>query len=407
MKPASIWLPLLVGVFGCGDHGPATSDAPTTSDSSGSAITITITSDRAPALVAFRDGVAGPWQAATMRTPTTFEAEVHGPYVVTVVCEDLTIGETDTFQLARTPEDARDLVQPCDLVLVPRYAVTGHMVQAGSVQLGTSTRTSTAADWDFTLDARSGTSDLLATTFDRMVLRRGIAVTGNTAVTPAIDVLQEGTLLAGAAFTVTNAAPNELLSASVSLDRPSPATSLTVYRGPIGTAKVAPNSVLTATDTQSASVQGVLDRVSRALRRPFQVGGNTTYTLPAALSGVEWAIANGDLGVSWSSVPAFDTFLVATNKAVAMMPYQRHVLSLSPRFFEATGATGATLDTAIPGYQPEWRVAFTAGYFRQLVAQRVTGVETARSSVTELTSAPALAGTEPRLPPLPAGLAQP
>src|SRR5882762_6335713 len=39
---------------------------------------IAITSDAPLLLAAFRDGASGPWQAATMKTATSYEIAVHG-----------------------------------------------------------------------------------------------------------------------------------------------------------------------------------------------------------------------------------------------------------------------------------------------------------------------------------------
>jgi hypothetical protein len=402
MKAVSISLPLLVSwVSGCGD------DAPPTPDASGPGITITIQSDKAPALVAFRDGVDAAWQPATMKAPNSFEAEVHGPYVVTVVCEVPATGESLTFQLARTPDDARELMQPCDFPAVTRYPVTGQMVQAGRVQIDDQVRSSATAGWTFTLQVRGGIYDLMAITTDQIALRPGLPVTSPTALSPPIDVVQEGTLLADVAFTVTNAAPSETVVASVQLDKPSPATPLSVYRGPIGTAKVVPDSLATAADSQSASMQATVGSSLRALRRPFRVGGDTVYTLPDALAGVQWEVATGALAVSWSSVPPFTAFSLSASGSSGTRS-QRHDLDLSPRFFEATGATRASLDSNIPGYKPEWRVDFSRSYSRQLFVQRVAeGVIATSWASEQITGAAQLASTTPLLPPGRADLAAP
>lgn len=137
--------------------------------------------------------------------------------------------------------------------------------------------------------------------------------------------------------------------------------------------------------------------MTRALRRPFRVGGNTVYTLPAALGGVQWAIANSDfrakleLRASVRHAPRGHEQGRGADAVPAPRP--------EPELLRGDRRHGTILDTAIPGYKPEWRVSFTGRYFRKLVAQRVTGVETATTSVTELTTAPALAGTDPARPP--------
>jgi hypothetical protein len=220
-----------------------------------------------------------------------------------------------------------------------------------------------------------------------MVLQRGIAVTGDTGI-PAIDVVQQGTPLAGVAFTAANASPDELLSAHVDLDTPR-SIRLGVYRGSIAMAKVAPDSALTAADEQTAMVQGIAGRMIRSLRRPFRVGGNPVFTLPATLTGVQWEVANGNLGVSWGSVPTFDTLLVVANTASAQLPLKRSVLDISRSFLDATGAARASFDLDVPGYQAAWRVDHTIPYVRSLVVRRTAGGEIATSSTgSELVSQP-------------------
>jgi len=67
-----------------------------------------------------------------------------------------------------------------------------------------------------------------------------------------------------------------------------------------------------------------------------------------------------------------------------LLRYFRRHEPLWPRMsrrcvFEFT-PTRALIDTAIPGYQPEWRVDLAMSYFRQLIVQRIVdGVVTSLS----------------------------
>jgi hypothetical protein len=380
---------LLGWIAGCAGDEPSTGAGPGT--------IIAISTVTPPALVAFREAPDGDWQTAAMKTPTTFEAEVHGPYVVTIVCQEVTRGLFSTFQLAQTLDDERALAQSCDYTPPVRHPVDGVMVQGGRLQLGDAVRASSTPSWSFDLSVLSGTHDLLAMTTDRIALRHAVAITGATTVTPPIDVVQEGALFADVTFTATNAAPAETLAASVHLDRP--ITPLGVYRGPIAPAKVAPDSVLVATDAQTVSIQATDGAAFRALRRPFRVGGNTMYTLPAPVTGAQWEIARGNLAASWSSIPEFDVFTVDASGASDATKFQNHYLSLSPRFVAATGLTRASIDTDIPGYKPEWKVNFARPYYRRMSLQRVVSGEILTSSVSEqTTAATALASPAPPHP---------
>lgn len=349
----------------------------------GPAVSITISTVAPPALVAYRDGLAGAWRAAAQTSATAFEAEVRGPYVVTVVCADPATGGALTAQLARTPDDERALEWACAAAAPVRSAVTGGMAQAGRVQIDDAVQTSATDGWGFTLRARDGTYDLLARTADRVALRRGIAVSGAIAVSPPLDLAQEGAPLVDVAFTATNAAPTETLTASVHLDRTAPGSPLSVYLGPPAMAKVAPDALLLPSDAQSVSVQATSGPALRALRRPFRVGGDTAYTLPPALGGVQWEATSGALAVSWTAAPDFDHLSLSAGGSSDGTRRQSILLDMSARFVADTGSARAALDTDIPGYQPEWRVDLARGHSRQLLAQRVVDREITTAWVSE------------------------
>lgn len=375
MRSTTIFIPLLLSssLAGCTDPEPPAEP-----------VTIAIASDKAPALVAFRDGLDGDWQTATMKTPTSFEAVVHGPYVITIACEDLATGNFTTRQVARTPEDAHDLMLRCDAAAPTTHAITGHMAQAGRVQLGGASDASETADWDFDLAVPAGTYDLMAKAADRIVLRRAIAVTGDLALTPAIDVLQEGTALADAAFTATNAAPAETLSAAVSLGKAGQASAFDVYQGPIATAKIVPDAALVAADLQRAAVTATAGNERRTLSRPFRAGGATAFTLPAPLTGMKWEQASGNLAVSWGAIAEPASFTVDVSGASADgTKHQRHHLELSARFVAETKLTRATVDTSIAGYKPEWKIDLARQHTRALRVERAANSELATNEVSE------------------------
>lgn len=358
-------------------------------ESPGEPVTVEIAADKAPALVAFRDGLDGNWQAATMKTPTSFEAEVHGPYVITVACEDPALGNFMISQIARTPDDEHSITLSCDLAAPSTHAVTGHMAQAGTIQMGNEIAISDTPDWDFALAVPAGTYDLMARTADRVVLRRAIAVADDVALTSTIDALQEGTALTDVAFSATNAAPAEALTASVDLEQPAPLAPFEVYQGPLAAAKVVPDSALAATDKQTAAVRATTDGGYRSLRRPFRAGGDTAYKLPAPLTGVAWEQAGGKLAVSWGTLPAFDSLIVSVSGGADPAKIHSHNLKLSPRFVEATGLTRVDIDTEIAGYKPAWKIDFAGAYSRELFVQHTASGEVATNVVHELVHAPA------------------
>lgn len=355
---------------------------------------ITIRSDQAPALVAFRDGIDAPWQTATRKTPTTFEAEVHGPYLVTVVCEDPTTGRSRTLQVARTPDDARYLALSCGLTAPgeppSEQVVTGHMVQAGLVQLGSSRATSDVADWDFQLSASNRSYDLIAATAERIAVRRAVEVDGDLVVTPPIDVAAEGTALVGVAFTAPNATPEETLVVSVDLATSRTPVPVHVYVGPAATAKTVRDSALLATDTQRVAVRATHGGALRELRRPFLIDRDTEYALPEPLGGVLWAIEHGQLSTRWTTLPPLDHLeMSARRSADDGTEIATHDLDMSPRFLAETGTTHIAIDTELPGYKPAWRIDVTGSYTCELTATHQMVDALATSSVTEAVNVPA------------------
>ncbi len=110
-----------------------------------------------------------------MMTATSFKARVTGPYVVAFVCERLSVDgatvPTFTRQHARTLDDPHELQDSC-AAAASEHAITGTMVQAGSVHLGASSMSAAGPGWKFTLAAANGSYDLIATTADRIAVRR-------------------------------------------------------------------------------------------------------------------------------------------------------------------------------------------------------------------------------------------
>jgi hypothetical protein len=336
--------------------------------------TIHITSEFPPAVVVFREGLRGRWRPARQITATTFEAKVRGPYVVTVVCAEHPIffenNETLTWQVARTPDDPRDL-SFCD-PLPPQHEVTGHMVQPGFVQIADSGERSSVPDWDFDILVPSGSFDLIATSADAINVRRGISVDGDLAVTPPVDLAQEGTALVDVAFSAPNATPDEITLVSVGLFTQTTALPARVFLGPLDAAKAAPDAALIPSDTQSASVRASSGNALRALRRPFRVGGDTVHTLPPPLAPVQWKVIDGEISVHWTALPPFTTFseFIGGSALFPLTP-PSYLVDLSPRFIAATRIRHFQIDTDIPGFQPQWLVDFTDFYSRNLTVQKV------------------------------------
>jgi hypothetical protein len=266
------------------------------------------------------------------------------------------------------------------------------MAQAGTMVFGDHLEGSGTPGWQFQFFVPDGAYDLLAATADRMAIQRQISISADVTL-PTVDVVADGTPLADVAFTATNAASGEQLRASV-LVGTAGSVQAGLYFGPSASAKVAPESLLTATDSQTVSLHAMNGTAGRALRRPFRVGGDTAYTLPDPLGGIQWTAGTGKLAVSWTTRPEQD-YIGAF--AVGTSPDGRDSatvsVDLSVAFLAATGIETASLVNDAPGYQPEWNVDLTNQYSREIDFQSVTNGLIATNWDTELVNAAPVAGS--------------
>jgi hypothetical protein len=323
-----------------------------------------------------------------MVSPLAFQAKVGGQYVVAVVCEDLTNRMVDLYQEARTLDDPREVLQTCNLAGPPAGGrVTGSMAEAGTVSIATVNARSTTGDWAFDLGPRTGTFNLVASSADRIAIRRGISVMGDVALSPRIDLGQEGTPLALTGFAVTNPTMTEAVSVNIALSTSS--TFATIYRGSIDAARIAPGSILAANDRQTASVRAVEGNRFRSLRRPVGVGMNAPFTFPEPI-GERFSIDGGQAAASWARLlPSLSYFSIGVQSfGDEKAPQVFHTLSLTPAFLAATGLDRAAIDTAIPGFKPEWVIDLSREHFRDVFTQSFAADELATISNSELVNSP-------------------
>jgi hypothetical protein len=122
------------------------------------------------------------------------------------------------------------------------------------------------------------------------------------------------------------------------------------------------------------SLQAMSGTSGRALRRPFRVGGDTAYTLPAPLTGIQWAAGTGKLAVSWTTRPPQDDAIAfATGTSPNGTDSATASVDLSVAFLAATGIATASLVNDAPGYKPEWNIDLANQYTREIDFQSVTG----------------------------------
>ena len=386
-RPRPILVSLLtaaVTACGGGSQNNPTPDAPPDSppDAELPGEPISIDTFVEPDLIAVKDG-ARPWRALPV-AGNLYEVEVHGPYILAVVCDDGT-GLIEHYQLARTLADDREQFVFCfePTKFVPGNAV-GRMVQAGSVSVGFASDTSQTPDWDFDVFAGEGVHELVAQTPDRVAIRRDVAITATTTV-PQLDLAQEGVALVSANVSTTNATAAETVSAQVSLITTN-FTFARFPRGPAASAKLVPDAALVVQDNQRLSVSAFGAGSSRnVFRFDVREGSTNEITFPAPLEGVSFTVAEDKVTASWGTLPAhdlLDTNLQANSEDFATFWF--HDLDISPAFVAETGATSATIDTDIPGFRAEWKIDLDKEYFRSLSAIAFRAEENATSSVSQL-----------------------
>jgi hypothetical protein len=346
---------------------------------------IKISTAREPASIAFRDGQGGEWQVPTAKAAGSYEITVHGPYVVSVVCSAGDGATVSTRQIARTPDDSRELELACEELPQVSSEIKGQVVQPGAISIGGLFASSNTPDWELDMGLPAGTFDLIGVSDNRIMVRRDLAVSG-TVDLQTIDIDAQGTALVPAALTTANAATGETIQAMVMVTTPKNELGL-VHLGAPASAKAAPAAFVTGDIRQTVTMMGIKGDDSRSVRRDFRAGDPTAFTLPEPLGQVELKTTEGQLVATWSTLPEHDKLVVTVTGELADGKTRSHELELSQRYMDATDATSATLATDLPGYQAAWKLDLTREHLREVQAVRVRDGEQATSGTSKLISA--------------------
>ncbi len=355
---------------------------------------ITISTVREPMAIAIRDGLDGAWQVPTATATGSYKLDVTGPYMVSVVCSAGDGFLVRTRQIARTPEDGRELDLECAEIPKITADVKGKVVQPGAITLGGGTAFSDTPDWDLQIGSEAGTFDLIGVSEDRIMVRRDVAISG-TVDLGAIDIDQQGMALAPVALTVSNGASGEEIEAQVAISTPTTESAL-VHLGSPASAKIAPDGILSAEVRQSVTIVGWQEDASRMIRRDFRADNATAFALPEPLAPISFDTAGGKLVATWTRLPEHDKVIVSVAGELADGKAREHELELSQHFIAATGATSATLDTELPGYLPAWRPDLSREYLRQVQVVRERTGELASSNTATLVNAEQPLQAQPR-----------
>lgn len=325
---------------------------------------VTVELSEPPTAIAYRDERAGTWRAPAQVTPRRFELAVSGPYRLTVICDEPEAATVRVHQLARTPEDGRSLALACNTNPSP-YQIRGTIAQAARVSLGEA-RVFPDAGETFEIGAARGRQTLVAITDTAVAVRRNLVVKHDRTIAP-IDVAREGAALVPTVFTASNLDGTETGATAV-IFADIGGTSAFVFAGDPTAARVVPSSLLHPRDDQWVTL-AIHDPISgRTVTRRYRTGDSTTFPLPLDRLG---PVVFDDFAVTWSTLPAYENIelLFAAFSFETFVDVQ-HRLDLSPRFVDATGATGAALDLDVPGMRPEWLIDPDSEYQRFIEASR-------------------------------------
>jgi hypothetical protein len=100
-------------------------------------------------------------------------------------------------------------------------------------------------------------NDLYASTADQIAIRRHLVVSGDTTLTPPIDLAAESTALSPVGFAISNLAAGEEAEAFVGIRANDMSSFTEVYEDDAGAARVIPDSGLMASDRQAVSLRAM------------------------------------------------------------------------------------------------------------------------------------------------------
>jgi hypothetical protein len=354
---------------------------------------VTVRTGNPPALAVYREEGAADWQALVAAEDGTLRFSPAGPYRVVIACEPRTTGlsSVEIVQYARTPEDGPSIEHACAPADHP-FHLRARIAQSGVGYFGDLSRAGFDPDWELDIPAAPGSYDLVLRVGERIAIRRGIEISGDTQL-GSIDLPPDSTeALISTTFTVSSPRDGELISASTRLDTGSTIAILQDAMSGSGgwTTKLAPESALLATDRQTAIFMAALlggapgaQNHYRTLERDVRVGDPTSAALPEPLGEVAFEVAGDRLTATWAALPAHDEVALRWH-SITMSGTKDHEVALSRSFLEATGATSAALELRdIPGLKDEWRHEPGSQQAHVLTARRGGEGEQALSQVNE------------------------
>lgn len=356
---------------GCNSGGPSEPDAPSPDARpfvpGPNLVTLTVALET-PFYIRYRDA-DGPWTTPMTTSANTYELHVTNAYDVVALCGGL--GNYDAEMLKRTAADGASVFMGCYAggpVTVPPptgevWEVSGVMQQAGEVVFG-GFDLSPSGPWSFSFDVSQGTHDLIATGDTRMLIRRGIAVESDMTLA-TIDVDVDGQPYDTVSFATNAVAGVETVRSFLTLET---AAERAGFAGTSSTLRTPPASLLVPGDQMVAQVMATTKTTARSLRAPF-TGGNPTFTLPPALSGITYTFPYRQPWVTWGTLPPF-TELDLSIFSFTSRAYQR--VSCSARYLEATHTSYLSFYPTPDDYDTRFTVDVVGPYQRSFTRYNST-----------------------------------
>jgi hypothetical protein len=300
-----------------------------------------------PQFIAYRDG-QGAWQTPTADSMGRYALTVRVDYQAVVVCANATSSYAELLEA--TAGDGDQFVfcnGGVDSMPPTTVAMTGHMVQPGQVFLGDGA-SSTTGPWDFTVNVPTGMHDLIATsTTNSIVIRRNQNITAAGALSP-IDTTSEGSAMTAVPLTINGAGSDMLLTGyDLFLGHDG-----AFWSGSSSTVYVPPASLLTSNDFKIVFVEAYTQTSARFGEVQFN-GTQTTFDLPAALTGVVFGPAKASFG----TLSTYDTFTLD----LAQSGVEQEILA-TKGWVDATQATSLAFDAAPPDFNSAWNINTGAAY---------------------------------------------
>ncbi len=246
--------------------------------------------------------------------------------------------------------------------------VTGTMAQGGSLSLGTETVSSTTSPWTVNVSVPTGTYDAAGfdTAHTKMLIRRGIVVSGPLAVTPAFDLTTEGAALGGSTPAVPGLIPDAQTQLLTLLFTQNAFVNLGAGSGS-GELVTAPLSLVSPNDFEESEYLAFNAADEQFAIMQGQGSGANALVVPATLAmlspitGITFSAETGTRRAHWTTTPALGDITLDVQSQT-----QELIAIATQNWVAATGATSLAFDTTARGFKNLWFIDTTKQFFALL-----------------------------------------